>query len=46
MPNIFNDSDPDSAHHIGKHPGTAFMEKQFYPPSWVPQPANTSCDGR
>jgi hypothetical protein len=27
-----------------QHPGTAFMELQFYPPGWVPQFANSSCD--
>ncbi|HEU5379646.1 MAG TPA: hypothetical protein VFV38_29840 [Ktedonobacteraceae bacterium] len=26
------------------HPGTAFMEMQFYPPGWVPWPAGNSCD--
>lgn len=25
------------------HPGTAFMEMQFYPPGWVPWPAGNSC---
>jgi hypothetical protein len=34
-------SDPD---YIGKHPGTAFMELQFYPPSWVKWPPGVSCD--
>ncbi len=27
-----------------KHPGTAFMEMQFYPPGWVSWPAGNSCD--
>ena len=27
-----------------KHPGTAFMELQFYPPGWAPWPAGNSCD--
>jgi hypothetical protein len=27
-----------------KHPGTAFMEMQFYPPGWVPWPAGNSCN--
>ena len=27
-----------------KHPGTAFMEMQFYPPGWVAWPAGDSCD--
>ena len=29
---------------MGKHPGSAFMEMQFYPPGWVSWPAATSCD--
>ncbi|HZU61582.1 MAG TPA: hypothetical protein VE983_11485 [Solirubrobacteraceae bacterium] len=28
------------------HPGAAYMELQFYPPGWIPQWANTSCDPR
>jgi hypothetical protein len=41
---------PDSDRNIvdvtksTKHPGAAFMELQFYPPGWVSQFANTSCD--
>jgi hypothetical protein len=27
-----------------KHPGTAFMEMQFYPPGWILWPAGGSCD--
>lgn len=27
-----------------KHPGTAYMELQFYPPGWVPQFAAQACD--
>ncbi len=42
--NIFDGSDPNAANYIGKHPGTAFMEMQFYPPGWVPWPAGISCD--
>jgi hypothetical protein len=26
------------------HPGTAFMEMQFYPPGWVAWPSGISCD--
>lgn len=26
------------------HPGTAFMEMQFYPPGWISWPAGNSCD--
>ena len=42
--NIFDSSNPSSPRYIGKHPGTAFMEMQFYPPGWVPWPAGVSCD--
>lgn len=37
--NIFDGSDPTKRSYIGKHPGTAFMEMQFYPPGAV-----ISCD--
>jgi hypothetical protein len=33
--NIFDNADPTAADFVGKHPGTAFMELQFYPPGWV-----------
>jgi hypothetical protein len=33
--NIFDSPDPTSHHYIGNHPGTAFMEMQFYPPGWL-----------
>ena len=33
--NIFDNPDPSAPDFIGKHPGTAFMELQFYPPGWV-----------
>jgi hypothetical protein len=36
--NIFDDADPDSQRFIGKHPGTAFLEMQFYPPGWIGSP--------
>jgi hypothetical protein len=48
--NIFDSGTPASPTYIGKHPGTAFLELQFYPPSWVKQPAleanagGSSCD--
>src|SRR3954470_8517985 len=42
--NIFNSSDPNSPKYLGKHPGTAFMEMQFYPPGWVNWPPGDSCD--
>ncbi|HEX2347711.1 MAG TPA: hypothetical protein VHI51_04670 [Ktedonobacterales bacterium] len=32
--NIFNSTNPSSAKFMGKHPGTGFMEMQFYPPGW------------
>ncbi|HEX9115221.1 MAG TPA: hypothetical protein VGA61_04075 [Anaerolineae bacterium] len=42
--NIFNSPDPTSPKYIGRHPGAAFMEMQFYPPGWAPWPAGVSCD--
>jgi hypothetical protein len=42
--NIFDDPSPSSSNWIGRHPGTAFMEMQFYPPGWVLWPAGNSCD--
>jgi len=42
--NIFDSADPNDPHYIGKHPGAAFMEMQFYPPGWVADPAGLSCD--
>jgi hypothetical protein len=42
--NIFDGSNPANADYIGKHPGTAFLELQFYPPGWVPWPPGNSCD--
>jgi len=41
--NIFTSTDPTSPKYIGLHPGTAFMEMQFYPPGWAPWPAGNSC---
>jgi hypothetical protein len=42
--NIFDSRDPDLPGYIGHHPGTAFVEMQFYPPGFVPWPAGFSCD--
>ena len=42
--NIFDSADPASPQYIGNHPGTAFMEMQFYPPGWAPFPFGVSCD--
>jgi hypothetical protein len=42
--NIFDSADPTDAHYIGKHPGTAFTEMQFYPPGYVSWPPGNSCD--
>jgi hypothetical protein len=39
--NIFDGTDPAAPDYIGKHPGTAFLELQFYPPGWAPA---VSCD--
>jgi hypothetical protein len=33
--NIFDSPNPAAPDYIGNHPGTAFMEMQFYPPGWV-----------
>jgi hypothetical protein len=46
--NIYNSPDPSSPAYIGKHPGTAFMEMQFYPPGWAPfqLPGGISCSAR
>jgi hypothetical protein len=33
--NIFDGSDPSKPDYVGRHPGTAFLELQFYPPGWV-----------
>jgi hypothetical protein len=43
--NIFTSDNGSSPKYIGKHPGVAFMEMQFYPPGWVKWPAGNSCDG-
>jgi hypothetical protein len=42
--NIFDSADPSSPHYIGRHPGTAFLELQFYPPGWVSFENGISCD--
>jgi hypothetical protein len=41
--NIYDNKDKTAPDYIGHHPGTAFMEMQFYPPGWVPWPAGVSC---
>jgi hypothetical protein len=33
--NIFDGTDASKPDYIGRHPGTAFVEMQFYPPGWV-----------
>jgi hypothetical protein len=42
--NIFDGADPSQPNYIGRHPGTAFLELQFYPPGWVPFQNAISCD--
>src|SRR6476660_9954606 len=44
--NIFDGSNPLAPDYIGKHPGTAFLELQFYPPGWVPFLNAISCDAQ
>jgi hypothetical protein len=34
--NIKTSTDPSSPDYLGKTPGSAFMEMQFYPPGWGP----------
>jgi hypothetical protein len=51
-PELLNKCTPDSDSNIvdpaisPRHPGTAFMEMQFYPPGWAPfeLPGGISCD--
>lgn len=42
--NIFDGGDPTRPDYIGRHPGTAFLELQFYPPGWVSFENGISCD--
>ena len=42
--NIFDGGDPAAPDYIGRHPGTAFLELQFYPPGWAPFQEAISCD--
>src|SRR4051812_7851487 len=42
--NIFDGTNEANADYIGHHPGTAFLELQFYPPGWAPWPPGVSCD--
>ncbi len=39
----FRSTNPKSPFYIGKSPGNAFMELQFYEPGWVPQFAGFGC---
>jgi hypothetical protein len=41
--NIFDNADPNAPDFIGKHPGVAFMEFQFYPPGWSNDCFPTTC---
>jgi hypothetical protein len=36
--NIFDNPAPQAKDWIGHHPGTAFIEMQFYPPGWIGTP--------
>ena len=42
--NIHENPDPAAPDSMSTHPGTAFMEMQFYPPGWSSWPAGLSCD--
>jgi hypothetical protein len=39
-------TNPSAPNYIGKHPGTAFMELQFYGPGYVPQFEGFGCAAR
>src|SRR6478672_9334178 len=39
----FRSGNPHSPNYIGRSPGNAFMELQFYAPGWVPQFAGFGC---
>jgi len=39
-------TNPSSSNYIGKHPGNAFMELQFYGPGYVPQFEGFGCAAR
>jgi hypothetical protein len=41
--NVFDNPNPNAPDWIGHHPGSAFMEMQFYPPGWSSWPAGVSC---
>lgn len=44
--NVYTGTDPTAPDYLGKHPGTAFLELQFYPPGWVKWPPGVSCDSQ
>lgn len=50
FPELLNTCTPNSDKNIvdpaisPNHPGTAFMEMQFYPPGWALKPFGVSCD--
>ncbi len=41
--NDLEGTNPSAANYIGKHPGNAFMELQFYGPGYVPQFTGFGC---
>ena len=41
--NDLEGTNPKAANYIGKHPGNAYMELQFYEPGWVPQFEGFGC---
>lgn len=42
--NIFASDNPSSSRYLGRAPGGAFLELQFYPPGWTKWPVGNSCD--
>ncbi|HKV83758.1 MAG TPA: hypothetical protein VJN88_04335 [Ktedonobacterales bacterium] len=41
--NIYTSTNPNSERYLGKTPGSAFMEMQFYPPGWGNVGSGISC---
>jgi hypothetical protein len=42
--NVFENPDPRAPDYVGKHPGGALLELQFYAPGFAPTPDYYSCD--
>ena len=42
----FRSADPRSPNYLGRSPGNAFMELQFYTPGWIPQFDGFGCSAK